>query len=70
MSRCTVIERKGKTLPYPSENGHTFFTLNKQVDLRFRFAKEVQEKFKSSLGDFRSQIVGIPFHIRLHHETK
>lgn len=40
------IERKGKTIPYTSVNGHMFSLLNKDGELGFRFSKEDGEKFK------------------------
>lgn len=39
------IERKGKTVPYTSTNGHMFSLLNKNGELGIRFSKEVQEKY-------------------------
>ena len=42
---CPRFERKGKTMPYTSANGHMFSLLNKAGELGFRFSKEVQEKY-------------------------
>lgn len=42
---CPRIERKGKTVPYTSANGHMFSFINKDNELGFRFSKEVQEKY-------------------------
>jgi hypothetical protein len=39
------IERKGKTVPYTSANGHMFSLLNKDGELGMRFSKEVQEEY-------------------------
>jgi hypothetical protein len=39
------IERKGKTVPYTSDNGHMFSLLNKDGELGMRFSKEVQEEY-------------------------
>ena len=39
------FERKGKTMPYTSANGHMFAQLNKDGELGFRFSKEDQKKF-------------------------
>jgi hypothetical protein len=39
------IERKGKTMPYTSANGHMFSLLNKKGELGLRFSKEVQKKY-------------------------
>lgn len=45
VSRCPRFERKGKTMPYTSANGHMFSLLNKAGQLGFRYSKEVQEKY-------------------------
>lgn len=45
VSRCPRFERKGKTVPYTSANGHMFSLLNKDGELGFRFSKEVQKKY-------------------------
>ncbi|NNE29988.1 MAG: hypothetical protein HKN16_10135 [Saprospiraceae bacterium] len=45
VSKCPRFERKGKTVPYTSANGHMFSTLNKDGELGIRFSKEVQEKY-------------------------
>lgn len=42
---CPDIERKGKTVPYTSANGHMFSILNKEGELGFRYSKEVQKKY-------------------------
>jgi hypothetical protein len=42
---CPRIERKGKTVPYTSANGHMFSFINKDNELGFKFSKEVQEKY-------------------------
>lgn len=42
---CTGIERKGKSVPYTSANGHMFSFLNKDGELGMRFSKAVQEKY-------------------------
>jgi hypothetical protein len=39
------FERKGKTVPYTSANGHMFSLMNKDGEEGFRFSKEVQEKY-------------------------
>lgn len=56
VAKCHRFERKGKTMPYTSANGHMFSLLNKDGELGIRFSKEVQKKyieeFDSSL--FRS----------------
>ena len=45
VDKCTRFERKGKTVPYTSANGHMFSILNKDGELGFRYAKEVQAKY-------------------------
>ena len=45
VAKCPRFERKGKTVPYTSANGHMFSILNKDGELGFRFSKEVQEKY-------------------------
>jgi len=42
---CPNIQRKGKTMPYTSANGHMFSLLNKDGELGFRYAKADQEAF-------------------------
>lgn len=42
---CDRFERKGKTMPYTSANGHMFSLLNKAGELGFRFDKKTQEKY-------------------------
>jgi len=39
------IERKGKTMPYASANGHMFALLNKEGELGIRLSKEQSRKF-------------------------
>ena len=45
VARCPRFERKGKTMPYTSANGHMFSLLNKDGELGIRFSKEVQKKY-------------------------
>lgn len=45
VAKCPRFERKGKTMPYTSANGHMFSLLNKYGQLGIRFSKEVQEKY-------------------------
>lgn len=45
IAKISGIERKGKTVPYTSANGHMFSLLNKDGELGMRFSKEVQEKY-------------------------
>lgn len=46
---CPRFERKGKTMPYTSANGHMFSQLNKGGDLGIRFSEEVQQKYMQEL---------------------
>ena len=41
----TDLERKGKTMPYTSANGHMFSLLNKDGEFGIRLSKEDGEKF-------------------------
>ena len=45
VDRCPRFERKGKTVPYTSANGHMFSILNKDGELGIRFSKEIQKKY-------------------------
>lgn len=45
VDQCPRFERKGKTMPYTSANGHMFSILNKDGELGIRFSKEVQENY-------------------------
>ena len=45
VANCPRFERKGKTMPYTSANGHMFSLFNKDGQLGFRFSKQVQEKY-------------------------
>ena len=45
IAKCPRFERKGKTMPYTSANGHMFSLFNKNGELGIRFAKEVQKKY-------------------------
>ncbi|MEM8897129.1 MAG: hypothetical protein AAGC85_03455 [Bacteroidota bacterium] len=45
VAKCPNFERKGKSMPYTSANGHMFSQLNKAGELGIRFSKEVQEKY-------------------------
>ena len=53
VAMCPRFERKGKTMPYTSANGHMFSLLNKKGEIGFRFSKQVQEKY---LKEFRTTI--------------
>ena len=45
VAKCDRFERKGKTMPYTSANGHMFSLLNKAGEIGIRFSKEVQKKY-------------------------
>ena len=45
VEKCPRFDRKGKTMPYTSANGHMFSLLNKDGQLGIRFSKGVQEKY-------------------------
>lgn len=53
---CQGIERKGKTVPYTSDNGYMFSLLNKDAELGIRLPKASAEKFKEDYasGIFKS----------------
>lgn len=53
VAKCSRFERKGKTVPYTSANGHMFSFLNKAGEIGIRFSKDVQEKY---IEDFNSTI--------------
>ncbi len=53
VARCPRFERKGKTMPYTSANGHMFSLLNKAGEVGIRFSRQVQEKY---LEEFDSTI--------------
>ncbi|MDH3648245.1 MAG: hypothetical protein OEQ53_01095 [Saprospiraceae bacterium] len=44
-AKCNRFERKGKTMPYTSANGHMFSLLNKAGEIGIRFSKEVQKRY-------------------------
>jgi len=56
VAMCPRFDRKGKTVPYTSANGHMFSLINKDGELGFRFSKQVQEKYIQKFGTtlFRS----------------
>ena len=53
VAKCPRFERKGKTVPYTSANGHMFSMLNKDGEIGIRFSKEVQKKY---IEEFDSSI--------------
>lgn len=50
VTMCPRFERKGKTVPYTSANGHMFSLLNKEGELGFRYSKQVQGKYIQDFG--------------------
>ena len=50
VAKCPRFERKGKTVPYTSANGHMFSLLNKEGELGFRYSKEDQKKYIEEFG--------------------
>ena len=50
VAKCPRFERKGKTVPYTSANGHMFSLLNKEGELGMRYSKEVQKKYMEELN--------------------
>jgi len=50
VSKCSRFERKGKTVPYTSANGHMFSLLSKAGEIGIRFSKEVQKKYIEEFG--------------------
>ena len=45
VTKCDRFDRKGKTSPYTSANGHMFSFLSKNAEIGFRFSKDTQEKY-------------------------
>ncbi|MDX1684718.1 MAG: hypothetical protein R3275_05730 [Saprospiraceae bacterium] len=56
VDQCPGFERKGKTMPYTSANGHMFSLLNKDGELGIRFSKNIQKEYldKFNTSKFRS----------------
>ena len=44
------FERKGKTMPYTSANGHMFSLINKDNELGIRLSKEATVEFDQTFG--------------------
>ncbi|WP_245593031.1 hypothetical protein [Crocinitomix catalasitica] len=45
VDECERFDKKGKTVPYTSANGHMFSVINKEGQLGMRFSNAVQEKY-------------------------
>lgn len=56
VAQCPDFERKGKTMPYTSANGHMFSLLNKAGELGIRLPQGRQQELIDSHGctEFRS----------------
>lgn len=50
IDKCPRFERKGKTMPYTSANGHMFSQLNKAGEIGIRFSEEVKAQYMEALG--------------------
>ena len=50
VAKCPRFDRKGKTVPYTSANGHMFSLLNKDGELGIRYSKQVQESYIQEFG--------------------
>ena len=50
----SYIQRKGKTMPYTSVNGHMFSIMDKEGNLGLRFSKTDREEF---IQKFKSQLM-------------
>jgi len=45
IDQCDRFERKGKTVPYTSANGHMFSLINKDGEVGFRYDKKVHAEY-------------------------
>ena len=50
VEKCPRFDRKGKTMPYTSANGHMFSLLNKAGELGVRFPKDIQQQYIEDLA--------------------
>lgn len=50
IARCPRFERKGKTMPYTSANGHMFSLFNKAGEIGIRFSKPRQKEYLEKYG--------------------
>lgn len=50
VDQCEAFQRKGKTMPYTSANGHMFSQVNKDGQLGIRFSKSVKETYLDDLN--------------------
>ena len=67
VAKCPRFERKGKSMPYTSANGHMFSLLNKDGELGIRFSKDVQARYKDqwNSGDLRSHGASMRGYVRV-----
>lgn len=70
VARCERFERKGKTMPYTSANGHMFSLLNKAGELGIRFSRKTQEAYFEELAteQFMSYGSKMQGYILIHEE--
>ena len=50
VAACPEITRKGKTMPYTSDNGYMFSLVNKDNEIGIRLAKEDGKVFMAETG--------------------
>ena len=62
VDECPRFDRKGKTMPYTSANGHMFSLLNKAAELGIRFSKEVQHKYFEEFNTEQFKSYGANMH--------
>lgn len=58
VAKCPRFDRKGKTVPYTSANGHMFSMLNKDGQIGMRFSKQVQQWKRSICMKFSYSVYG------------
>ena len=70
VKKCPRFERKGKTVPYTSANGHMFSILNKAGELGIRFSNDVQGRYMEDLNTtyFKSHGATMQGYIRIPDE--
>lgn len=51
LSHTPEIERKGKTVPYTSDNGYMFSIVNKEGEIGIRLPKDFRQAHVDDLGD-------------------
>ncbi|MTI23261.1 hypothetical protein E1176_19690 [Fulvivirga sp. RKSG066] len=58
VAKCPRFERKGKTMPYTSANGHMFSLFNKAGEIGIRFSKETQKQYIEAFGSSKYRSYG------------